>query len=72
MPAPDKVLASFGIVNSIKLGPIEKHGMRIPVTDKIGIKESLLGQDFVRGWHYTIDKSAKVIKFTQATGRTNY
>jgi hypothetical protein len=32
----------------------------------------LLGQDFLRGWHYTIDKTKQVIRFTQATARDNY
>jgi len=65
-------MASYGLVDTIKLGPIEKNHMRIPVTAKMGIKQSLLGQDFLRGWHYTIDKAASVIRFTQASGANNY
>ena len=57
--------ARIGIADSIKLGPIERPQMRVPVTDKIAAPLSLLGQDFVKGWHYTIDKQARVIRFTK-------
>lgn len=66
------VAATLGVVDSIKLGPIERRAMRVPVTDKTAISQSLLGQDFLRGWHYTIDKQNKVIRFTRATGANNY
>ena len=64
--------AGLGIIDSIKLGPIEKKGLKVPVSDKISSPQSLLGQDFLRGWHFTIDKQNKVIRFTQAGGENNY
>lgn len=60
------IAADLGVLNSIKLGAIVKNGMSVVVTDKIDRDCSLLGQDFMQGWHYDIDNQAQVIRFTRA------
>lgn len=60
-----KVMASTGIVGSIKLGPIERRNFAVAVTDISAITRPLLGQDFVGDWRYTIDNQQQAIKFTK-------
>ncbi|MBK9619809.1 MAG: retroviral-like aspartic protease family protein [Candidatus Obscuribacter sp.] len=60
------IAADLAVLSSIKLGAIVKNGMSVIVTDKIDRDCSLLGQDFLQGWHYDIDNQAQVIRFTKA------
>lgn len=60
------IAADLAVLSSIKLGAIVKNGMSVVVTDKIDSDCSLLGQDFLQGWHYDIDNQAQVIRFTRA------
>lgn len=63
--AAGKASARVGVINSIKLGPIEKTRMLVPVSDSMASPRPLLGQDFFREWHYTIDSKNNTIRFTR-------
>lgn len=60
-----RVMARVGVIDSIKLGPIEKHGMAVSICDDVAADKPLLGQDFFREWRYTIDSQAGVIRFSK-------
>lgn len=63
--AGGSALARAGIIGSIKLGPIEKFSMPVAVCDAMALDKPLLGLDFLRDWHYTIDSQAREIRFTK-------
>ncbi|CAN5238313.1 hypothetical protein BH11CYA1_BH11CYA1_40930 [soil metagenome] len=60
-----QTMAQVGIVNGIKLGPIERHNFAIGISDQANTAKPLLGQDFVGDWNYTIDNQQQVIRFTK-------
>lgn len=56
----------FGFtVNTIKLGPIEKHDVYVTAVESSNMNYPLLGQTFFGDWQYTIDNTANVIKFVR-------
>jgi len=61
-----KATASVGIVNNFKLGPIERQGFAVGVSDSATVHKPLLGQDFVGDWQYTIDNQQQVIRFSKS------
>jgi clan AA aspartic protease (TIGR02281 family) len=63
--AGGSALARAGIIGSIKLGPVEKLSMPVAVCDAMALDKPLLGLDFLRDWHYTIDSQACEIRFTK-------
>lgn len=49
----------------LKLGPIERSGMPVAITDAVQSGTCLLGRDFLGDWHFEIDESQGLIKFTR-------
>lgn len=49
----------------LKLGPIERSAMPVAITDAVQSGTCLLGRDFLGDWHFEIDESQGLIKFTR-------
>lgn len=58
-------MADVGRPRHIKLGAVVVENLDVSVSDQIVQDINLLGQDFMRGWHYEIDDQSKTIKFTR-------
>ncbi|MBI4532755.1 MAG: hypothetical protein HY711_02315, partial [Candidatus Melainabacteria bacterium] len=50
-------------VGRVKMGPIEHSDFPVSVPESQMMGKPLLGQEFYKGWQYTIDYDNKVIKF---------
>lgn len=50
----------YPVFADIELGPIKKSGFRVLVGGHAG---SAIGQDFMSGWRFTVDREAKLLRF---------
>lgn len=57
--------ASTCLLESMKLGPIDRHNVLCGVTDDALTSRPLLGQNFFQSWQFTIDDRNNVIRFTK-------
>lgn len=57
--------ASTCLLESMKLGPIDRKNVLCGITDDAFTSRPLLGQNFFQSWQFTIDDRNSVIRFTK-------
>ncbi len=57
--------ASTCLLESVKLGPIDRKNVLCGITDDALTSRPLLGQNFFQSWQFTIDDRNNVIRFTK-------